>query len=570
MDNLIAPYGGKLANPMAEKVRARELRREALHLPSLDLNRRQISDLEMLLNGGFSPLTRFMGRADYESVLERMQLADGTFWPLPVTLDLPDKAAGLLEAGGRVALRDPEGFLLAVLTVGEVWQPDKAREAEALFGTTDPAHPGAGYLMRQVGSHYVSGHLEGLSLPQHFDYPMLRLAPEELRKSFLRRGWRRVIAYQAHFPPHRAQYEFTRRAVLEREANLLIHAVTAVDPADSPDHFTLVRSCQAILPRYPAASADVALLPMSRHLERARGVLLRAIVARNYGCTHLIVGGEQDDSGDHRRGRDVSDSREFQRLSQQAEAVGVALIPFPRMVYVEERVQYMPQEEAPPGARNLVLPGAEFRRRLAEGLEIPEWHSYPEVVAELRKTHPPRSRQGFTVFFTGLSGSGKSTLAKALMVKLQEIGGRQVTLLDGDIVRKHLSSELGFSREHRDINIRRIGFVASEITKNRGAAICAPIAPYATTRRAVREMIEPLGGFFEIHVSTPLEVCESRDCKGLYAKARAGIIKEFTGISDAYETPESPELALDTSDISVDEAVQRILLKLEQKGYLKI
>lgn len=570
MDNLITPYGGKLANPMAEEARAGELRREALYLPSLDIDRRQLADLELLLNGGFSPLDRFMGRADYDRVLDRMQLADGTFWPLPVTLDIADKAVRLAEAGGRLALRDPEGFLLAVLTVEELWQPDKVREAEAIFGTADPAHPGVGHLLHRVGSHYVAGRLEGVSLPQHFDFPLLRLAPEEVRKSFQRRGWRRVIAYQAGFPLHRAQHEFTRRAALECGANLLIHALSAVDPADSPAHFTLVRGCQAILPRYPAAAADLALLPMSRHCEGARGVLLRAIVERNYGCTHMIVGGEQGDFGDHRRGEDVLDALEFRGVPQQAAVIGVELVPFPRMVYVEERVQYLPQKDVPQGARCLALPGTEFQRRLAEGLEIPDWHTYPEVVAELRKTYPPRDRQGFTVFFTGLSGSGKSTLAKALMVKLLEIGGRQVTLLDGDIVRKHLSSELGFSREHRDINIRRIGYVASEITKNRGVAICAPIAPYAATRRAVREMIEPLGGFLEIHVSTPLEVCESRDCKGLYAKARAGIIKEFTGISDAYETPESPELAIDTANVSVDEAVQGILLKLEQKGFLRI
>ena len=570
MDKVITPYGGDLVNLIVDRARAETLRHEAMHFPSVDLNRRQMADLELLLNGGFSPLRGFMNQADYNSVLQDMRLVDRTFWPMPITLDVPDSVATTLSAGSQLALRDPEGFMLAVLTVEELWQPDKIMEAQALFGTDDPGHPGVAHLFHQVGSHYVSGRLEGLSLPLHHDYPSLHLTPEELRKSFAKRGWRRVIAFQAHQPLHRAQYEFTLRSAMAFEANLLIHPAIGNAETDHPDYFTLMRCYQAIMPRFPSATTDLALLPLYPRVSSGmRETLWKAIVQRNYGCSHMIVGGEHAENGGNRRGMDLFQEDGLPVSPEQRNAVGIELIPFPRMVFVEEREQYLPLEEVPGGARTASLQGTELKRRLVEGLKIPDWFSYPEVLNELRQAYPARNKQGFTVFFTGLSGSGKSTLAKVLMTKLLEMGGRQVTLLDGDIVRKHLSSELGFTREHRDINVRRIGFVASEITKNHGIAICAPIAPYHATRRDVRAMIEPLGGFFEIHVATPLEVCESRDRKGLYAKARAGIVKEFTGISDPYETPENPELLIDTTDISVEEAVQQILLKLEREGYLR-
>ena len=569
MDKLITPYGGKLVNLLVDQARAETLRHDAINFKSLDLTRRQQADLELLLNGGFSPLTGFMNQADYNHVLQDMHLADRTFWPMPITLDISDEMAKSLSLGDKIALRDAEGFMLAALTVEELWQPDKTIEAQTLFGNDDPNNPGVAYLQTKVGSHYISGKLEGLSLPLRHDYPSLHLSPEELRKSFARRGWRRIIAYQSHQPLHRAQYEFTLRSAMAYEANLLIHPVMGNASPDHPEYFTLMRCYQAIMPRFPSATTDLALLPLYPRCSGMREILWKAIVQRNYGCTHLIVGGEHTNNGGTRRGMDLFQTDGKQANEEQRNIVGVELIPFPRMVYVEERAQHLPEEEVPKGMRTATLTGDELKRRLVEGLKIPEWFSYPEVLNELRKTYPDRSKQGFTVFFTGLSGAGKSTIAKILTTKLLEMGGRQVTLLDGDIVRKNLSSELGFSREHRDINVRRIGYVASEITKNHGIAICAPIAPYRTTRRDVRAMIEPYGGFFEIHVSTPLEVCESRDRKGLYAKARAGIVKEFTGISDPYEIPENPELLIDTTDISVEEAVQKILLKLEREGYLR-
>lgn len=568
IDKLITPYGGDLVNLNVDQKRAEALCREAIHFPSVDLNQRQLSDLELLLNGGFSPLRGFMNQADYNSVLNDMCLADGTFWPMPITLDIPDSVAQQLVPGSCLALRDPEGFMLAVITVEELWQPDRTVEAQALFNSDDPAHPRVAHLLQQKGQ-YVSGRLEGLSLPLRHDFPTLHLTPEELRKSFARRGWRHIIAFQAHQPLHRVQYEFTLRSAMAHEANLLIHPVIGNAESDHPDYFTLIRCYQAIMPRFSSTTTTLSLLPLYPRGSGLREVFWKGIVQRNYGCSHLIVGGEYNDDEGTRRGIDLFQEYCLPANTAKRNAVGIELIPFPRMVYVEERAQYLPLEEVPEGTLSASLSDTELKRRLTEGLKIPEWFSYPEVLNELRIAYPARDKQGLTIFFTGLSGAGKSTLAKVLMTKLLEMGGRQVTLLDGDLVRKHLSSELGFSREHRDINVRRIGYVASEITKNHGIAICAPIAPYHATRRDVRLMIEPLGGFFEIHVATPLYVCEGRDRKGLYAKARAGIVKEFTGISDPYEIPEKPELVIDTTNISVEEAVQKILLKLEREGYVR-
>jgi len=375
------------------------------------------------------------------------------------------------------------------------------------------------------------------------------------------------MAYQAGQPLHRPQVEFLLRQAMDHEANLLLHAVAGSDPVMESGHFALVRACQAVLPRLPAATSMLALNPMTPWAAGPRKTLLKAIVARNYGCSLLVTGGETPIEGRLRRGSDTPNLAGDAAYTLAHESLGVTLVPFPRLVYVEDRDQWLAEAEAPGGVPG--MNGAELTRRLMQGIKVPEWFSYPEVIAELRKAYPPRSSQGYTVFFTGLSGSGKSTVARALTVRLMETGGRRVSLLDGDIVRRNLSSELGFSKAHRDINIRRIGFVASEITKHGGVAVCAPIAPYQQTRRDVRALIEEWGGFLEVHISTSIEVCEQRDRKGLYAKARAGLIPEFTGVSDPYETPEHPELAIDTARYSVDEAVQMIVLKLEHEGFLR-
>ncbi len=565
METLIPPYGGRIVSLMASPERAGDIRQEAREMDSLDLSWQQMCELELLLSGALSPLTGYMGRAEMHAVLSGMSLPDGLYWPQPIVLAVAEKAAARLAVGQTVALRDSEGFMPAILHISEVWPADHVMEAQLAVTAGVPlSAPLAG-----EGVYYVAGRVEGVAMPPRHDFLALRQTPAELRESFQRRGWRRILAYQPGHPMHRAQFEFILRAAVQHEANLLIHPMAGADPVMDSGHFTLVRACQAIMPRFPAATSALALNPMTPFAAGPRETLLRAIIARNNGCSHLVVGGETPVAGAQRRGEDIPDLAQAGAFAAAGKHLGVSLVPFPRMVFVEDSGEYLPETEAPGEARTQSMGGAELVRRLMHGLKVPEWVTYPEVLEELRKAYPPRSRQGFTVFFTGLSGAGKSTIARALTVKLMEMDGRRVTLLDGDIVRKHLSSELGFSKEHRDINIRRIGFVASEITKHGGIAICAPIAPYTKTRRAVRDMIEPWGGFIEIHVSTSVEVCEGRDRKGLYAKARAGLIPEFTGVSDPYEIPERPELAIDTDKCAVDEAVQMVVLKLEHEGFVR-
>lgn len=564
------PHGGELKNLYlkdqaveAEKTRAREL-------PSWDLSMRQLCDLEMLLNGAFSPLEGFMGIADYNAVLENMRLVDGVLWPMPITLDVTEKFADSVEPGVRIALRDHEGVLIATMDVESSFCPDKKAEALAVFGSADEAHPAVRYLNDQANDVYLGGRLYGVEAPNHYDFKHLRDSPAQVRERFAKLGWRRVVAFQTRNPMHRAHQELTFRAAKEMEANLLIHPVVGMTKPGDVDHFTRVRCYEQVLHHYPDQTTMLSLLPLAMRMAGPREALWHALIRKNYGCTHFIVGRDHAGPGVDSNGKPFYGPYDAQELMQSyADELDITMVPFKNMVYVEDRAEYQPQDEVAEGTEILQISGTELRRRLREGLEIPEWFSFPEVIAELRKTHPPRYRQGFTVFFTGLSGSGKSTIANALMVKLLELGGRQITLLDGDIVRKNLSSELGFSKEHRDLNILRIGYVASEITKNGGIALCAPIAPYSATRCLVRDLIEPLGGFLEVHVATPLEVCESRDRKGLYAKARAGLIKGFTGIDDPYEDPDNPEMRIDTTDLTPDLAAHRIVIKLESMGFIR-
>jgi sulfate adenylyltransferase len=569
-DHLIRPHGGELINLMAEPDRVAELKAASRDWLSWDLTPRQLCDLELLVNGGFSPLTGFMGRADHDSVCERMRLADGTLWPIPILMYVPRELADKLRPGTSVlALRDPEGVMLAALHVEELWDLDREASAAATFGTTDLKHPGVAYLLQRTHPVAVGGRLEGVQLPAHYDFRALRHTPAELRAEFSREGWRRIVAFQTRNPMHRAHCELALRAAKQAQANLLIHPTVGMTKPGDLDHYTRVRCYQAVLNRFPQHTARLSLLPLAMRMGGPREALLHAIIRKNYGCTHFIVGRDHAGPGNDSNGKPFYGPYDAQdRLREHEEELGVKMVPFQMVTYVEDLDTYMPQDEVPPGARTLDISGTELRRRLQEGSEIPAWFTFPEVAEELRRTHPPRHEQGFTVFMTGLSGAGKSTIASALLVKFMEMGGRPVTLLDGDIVRKNLSSELNFSKEHRDINIRRIGFVAAEITKNGGIAICAPIAPYDSVRKEVRETIEPGGGFVLVYIATPIETCEERDRKGLYAKARAGILKEFTGISDPYEEPADAEVVIDTTKLSPEEAAQEILLYLEREGYV--
>ena len=566
------PHGGVPVDLIAQTERAAELKSHSREWPCWDLTSRQLSDLELLMNGGFFPLRGFMTKADYEGVCHTMRLADGTIWPIPITLDVDEEfARGLSPGTSKVALRDPEGVLLAILHVEEVWQPDRHAEAKSVYGTISKLHPGVDYLLNNSNLWYVGGKLEGLQLPSHHDFRALRLAPAELRAEFARLGWRRIVAFQTRNPMHRVHHELTLRAAKQVDANLVIHPCVGMTKPGDVDYFTRVRCYQVLLSKYPQGTVKLAILPLAMRMAGPREAVWHGIIRKNHGCTHFIVGRDHAGPGKDERGKPFYNPYEAQELFKKHESeIGVTMVPFNMMVYLGHQGKYVPENEVPNDSDVLNISGTELRRCLNEGRDVPGWFTYPEVVHELRRSYPPRHKQGLTVFFTGLSGAGKSTIANVLLTKFLEMGGRSVTLLDGDLVRKSLSSELGFSKEHRDIHIRRIGYVASEITKNGGIAICAPIAPYDAVRKQVREMIEPLGGFVLVHVATPLDVCEQRDRKGLYAKARSGIVKEFTGVSDPYEVPKNAEVVINTSELSPEEAAQRIILHLKRQGFISV
>ena len=570
-DNLVKPYGGTLINLLVDERRRALLKKESPGFMSVTLSQRQLCDLELLMNGAFSPLRGFMSQDIYESVLQDTRLPAGLPWSIPVNLDVPNGIAQKLKVGDYLGLNDPEGFMLAALHIKDIWRPDKGREAEIVYGTTSPAHPGVRFLKEQVHDVYIGGDIEGIQLPAHFDFETLRHAPAELRQLFDKHGWRRVVAFNTSKPMHRLHRDITLEAAEGLKANILLHPAVGMTKPGDLRYYARVHCYQAIRRYYPPNLAMLSLLPMAVRMAGPREALLNAVIRQNYGCSHFIVGPEHCAPPDVRAGgtRFYPTYAAQELVARYQDDLAIRIIPVKERRYVPENDQFQPADEIERnGKKGVLFTEKELYHCLAHNQEIPSWYSFPDVITELRKVCPPRNRQGITLFFTGLSGAGKSTLAKIMYAKFIEAGGRPVTLLDGDVVRRNLSSELGFSKEHRDLNIRRIGFVASEITKNGGIAICAPIAPYAATRRAVRELVEQHGAFIEIHVATPIEVCEGRDHKGLYAKARKGLIKEFTGVSDPYEEPEKPEIRVDTTSVTPRAAVSQIFLYLLQHNYI--
>lgn len=533
------------------------------NIPSLTLTQRQFCDLELLLNEGFAPLTTFMNQKDYERVVNEMRLADGTLWPMPIVLDVQEKNIEKVKEASQIALRDQEGFVLALLTVDEIWQPNKLVEVEKVYGTTNPEHPGVHYVLNQTGDYYVTGKLTKVQDPQHFDFVSLRRTPQELKSYFREKGYDKIVAFQTRNPMHRAHLELTRRAAASVGAHLLLHPSVGMTKPGDVDHFTRVKCYQKLIKYFPEGSVTLSLLPLAMRMGGPREALWHAIIRKNYGATHFIVGRDHAGPGKDGQGRDFYEPYAAQELvTAYAKELGLEILLFKEVVYVKDDDNYQPVDEIPEGKKILSISGTQLRKLLNEGADIPEWFSFPEVVEELKKVYPPRAKQGFTIFFTGLSGSGKSTIAKGLAIKLMELQSRPLTILDGDIIRLHLTSELGFSKEHRALNVRRVGFVASEITKNHGIAICALIAPYAVDRKYARDLISQYGNFIEVHVSTPIDACEERDTKGLYSLAREGKLEGFTGINDPYESPTNPEIVIDTTQYSVAEAVELILSHL--------
>ena len=535
----------------------------------LILTDRQLCDLEMIMSKAFYPLDGFIGEDDYYSVLDNMRLVNGSLWPIPIILDISKQFSKQVSINHKIILKDKEGFSLAEMKISDIWEPNKNIEAEKVYGTLDESHPGVDYLLNQTDSIYIGGSIKCIESIHHYDYQDLRHSPEVLKDKFNTLGWDKVIAFQTRNPLHKAHVEMTLRAINDFNAKLLIHPVVGMTKPGDVDYYTRVRCYNHILKKYPNNSALLSLIPLAMRMAGPKEALWHAIIRKNYGCTHIIIGRDHAGPGNDNNGNPFYGPYDAQNIIERYEdEIKIKMIPFKFLVYLPETKTYCPVDEVPKGINYETVSGSELRKYLSEGKEIPEWFTYSEVANELRKSTPSKKNRGFTIFFTGLSGSGKSTLANGLLIKLLENGTRPVSLLDGDIVRTHLSSELGFSKEHRSINVRRIGYVASEITKNRGIAICAPIAPYRIDRKFNRGLISSLGGYIEIHVSTSLEKCEERDVKGLYKLAREGSLKEFTGISDPYEKPNNPEMVIDSSDTAPEELVDNIYKKIEELGYI--
>jgi sulfate adenylyltransferase len=564
-NGLNPPYGGSLVNLIVGEARAAEMKATAKDHASLTLEERGLCDLELLAVGAFSPLNGFLGKADYERVVGEMRLADGTLWPLPVTLPVTP-GDGVAE-GKTLALRDVYGNLLAFLHAEEIYTYDKPAEARGAYGSTDERHPAVASLNRQ-GSHYAAGRLEVIRTPPHYDFVDLRRTPAELRDHFESLGWSRVVAFQTRNPLHRAHEELTKRAAQQIGGGLLIHPVVGVTKPGDVDHFTRVRCYRALVDNYyEPGTVVLSLLPLAMRMAGPREVLLHAIIRRNYGCTHFIVGRDHAGPGKDCTGRPFYEPYAAQEsMGTHQDEIGMRMVDFKQMVYLPDEQRYCPVDEVAPGVKTADISGTQVRDNyLAKGLQLPEWFSRPAVAEILNEANPPNFRQGLTIWFTGLSGSGKSTVAHALVERLAEFG-RNVSLLDGDEIRTHLSKGLGFSKEDRDTNINRVGYVAGLVAQHGGTTLCAVISPYRATRDNARKQSQ--GNFVEVFCDTPIEVCEQRDAKGLYAKARAGEIKGFTGVDDPYEPPLNPEVTLDTSKLSVQECADKIIEKLLELGYI--
>lgn len=566
---LIAPYGGQLVDLCVHDPEERQaLLERAKHLPSVQLSSRALCDLEMLATGAFSPLDRFMGQENYVNVLETMRLKNGALFPIPITL--PVERVDHIRLDHEIALRSPKNELLAVMRVEEIYERDSQLEAQRICGTTDVRHP----LVAEMafwGRYYLSGALKVLALPTYYDFPALRMTPAQVRARLEQMGYTNVVAFQTRNPIHRAHEWLTKRAAEQVNGALLIHPAVGLTKPGDVDHYTRVRCYQALVERYYDPQRTLlALCPLAMRLAGPREALWHAIIRRNYGANHFIVGRDHASPGLDSRGKPFYDPYAAQELFRSVQdELGVTMIPFDEVVYLPEEDRYEERRRVPPGKKFFALSGTEVRENyLANGRKLPEWFTRPEVAEILAEAYPPRHRQGFCVWLTGLPCAGKSTIAEILATMLMA-RGRQVTLLDGDVVRTHLSKGLGFSKEDRDTNILRLGFVASEIVRHGGAVIVAAVSPYRAARNQVRAMIGE-DKFILVYVNTPLEVCEQRDTKGLYARARRGELKGVTGIDDPYEVPEAPEIAVETVRHSPDCNSQKILDYLNRQGFVLI
>ncbi|MBI3573832.1 bifunctional sulfate adenylyltransferase/adenylylsulfate kinase [Candidatus Kaiserbacteria bacterium] len=543
-------------------------RKDDSTLPRLTLSERQRLDLEQILCGGFAPLKGFLNEADYHSVVERMRLSDGALWPMPIVLDVPKKMK--VSVGEKYILCDVFGNPLSRFTVGSAYEPDKKAEAKAVYGTTSREHPGVKYLFEETGEKYLGGPVELIAYSPAHDFKELRHTPQSLKEEFKKRGWKKIVAFQTRNPMHRAHYEIVKRSAEKAGAKILLHPVAGLTKEGDIDYVSRVRSYKRLREKRMGDNVMLAILPLAMRMAGPREALWHALIRKNYGATHFIVG--RDHAGLGKNSRDSSGKSFYEPYASQElvkkneSEIGIGIMPAAEITYVEDENAYLPSNELKPHHKVKNISGTEFRKMLREGGEVPEWFSFPEVVEELRRAVLKEKRRGAVVFFTGLSGAGKSTIAHVLYHKLLEVSDRPVTLLDGDVVRAHLSKGLGFSKEDRDTNIGRIGFVAGEIAKAGGIAICAAIAPYKEAREKNRQLIEKQGTYIEVYVDTPIAVCEKRDTKGLYEKAHRGMLKNFTGVNAPYEAPEDAELSINTTDGTPEEYAGRVMRYLEEAG----
>ena len=565
-DVLIPPYGGELINLLVPEGERQELLEQVGHYPDLQLSDRALHDLELLAVGGFSPLDRFMGEDDYQRVLTEMRLDDGTLFPIPITLTI-DKD-DLPTRGEWITLRDSRNYIIAVMRIEEVFRWDPHREARLVLGTTDHRHPLVSE-MEQWGDLCISGELKVINLPVYYDFKDIRRTPAQVRETLNEIGNENVTAFQTRNPMHRVHEALTKRAVERVGGSLLLHPVVGMTKPGDVDHFTRVRVYKALVDNYYDDSTVLSLLPLAMRMAGPREALWHAIIRRNYGANHFIVGRDHAGPGKDSNGEPFYGPYEAQTMmNQYCEETGVTAVTFNELVYLEDEDKYLAREDAPEGAKTAYISGTQVREEyLAKGKTLPAWFTRKETAQILMDTHPPQHKQGLCIWFTGLSGSGKSTIANALTPMLLQYG-RQATVLDGDVVRTHLSKGLGFSKEDRDTNIMRIGFVAGEIARHTGTVVCAAISPYRKTRNEARKMVGE-DRFVEVYVNTPLEVCEERDVKGLYARARRGEIKGFTGIDDPYEEPVGAEVVVNTVDKTPEENALVIVEYLKERGFLK-
>ena len=566
-ENLIAPYGGGLVNLIEPAETLAELRAEAGRLPSIQLSERSVCDLELLATGAFSPLDRFMSREDHRGVLEEMRLTSGHLFPIPITL--PVEPGPDIHLDRKIALRNEKNELLGLMTLDEIYEWDRNEVAEKVFATRDARHPLVAE-MHRWGRLNLSGRLQVLQLPRHYDFQDLRLTPAQTRASLASFDCANVVAFQTRNPLHRVHEELTKRSIEKLSAVLLLHPVVGMTKPGDVDHYTRVRTYKTLAANYYDSNRILlSLLPLAMRLAGPREALWHAVIRRNHGANYLIVGRDHAGPGLDTGGKPFYGPYDAQELVERYEnETEVRAVRFQELVYVPEKGLFKEPSTLPAGTPVAQISGTQVREDyLNKGKLLPEWFTRPEVAGILAETYPPRHRQGVCVWFTGLSGSGKSTTAEALTTFLLE-RGRQVTVLDGDVVRTHLSKGLSFGREDRDTNIRRIGFVASEIVRHGGVVICAAVSPYRATRNEVRGMIGK-DQFLEIFVDTPLEVCEQRDSKGMYARARRGEIKGFTGIDDPYEAPENPEIRIATVTESAEENARLILDRLTHEGFVQ-